>query len=82
MPVEYVEFAQARSADGLRMVVVTGVPSPWGEAAKGILHVKQIPWLAVRLDQGSDELADWTKPCARVSRHWMKSRPRPSTRSF
>lgn len=42
------------------MVVVTGVPSPWGEAAKGILHVKQIPWIAVRLDQGNAEMAEWT----------------------
>lgn len=61
MPVEYIEFEQARTAKGLRMVVVTGVPSPWGEAAKGILHVKQIPWKAVKLDQASGEMADWTK---------------------
>jgi glutathione S-transferase len=60
MPIEYVDFDTARAKDGLRMVVVPGVPSPWGEAAKGILHVKQIPWLAVRLDQGSQEMADWT----------------------
>jgi len=34
---------QARRA--LRMVVVGGVPSPWGEAAaKGILHIKAIEW--------------------------------------
>ncbi|MEO1933594.1 MAG: hypothetical protein ABGX04_02215 [Myxococcales bacterium] len=60
MPVEYMEFEQAREAQGLRMIVVGGVPSPWGEAAKGILHVKQIPWKAVRLDQGSDAMAGWT----------------------
>jgi glutathione S-transferase len=60
MPVEYIELAQARAADGLRMVVVTGVPSPWGEAAKGILHVKQIPWKAVKLDQANAEMAGWT----------------------
>ena len=61
MPVEYVELERARVTDGLRMVVVTGVPSPWSEAAKGILHVKQIPWKAVKLDPTNDELADWTK---------------------
>ncbi|MCP5040164.1 MAG: hypothetical protein GY944_03980 [bacterium] len=60
MPVEFIDFETAREADGLRMVVVTGVPSPWGEAAKGILKVKQIPFKAVRLDQGSDEMAAWT----------------------
>lgn len=59
MPFEYVDLEAAKQRDGLRMVVVPGVPSPWGEAAKGILHVKQIPWVAVRLDQGSDEMAAW-----------------------
>ncbi len=61
MPIEYVDFEEARDAHGLRMVVVTGVPSPWGEAAKGFLHLKQIPWKAVRLDASSDEMASWTK---------------------
>lgn len=60
MPVNFVDFEKARDADGLRMVVVTGVPSPWGEAAKGILHVKGIPYQAVRLDQGSTAMAEWT----------------------
>lgn len=60
MPVNYVDFETARDADGLRMVVVTGVPSPWGEAAKGILHVKQIPWLAVKLDQANKALIEWS----------------------
>ena len=59
MPIEYAEFEDARERKGLRMVVVSGVPSPWGEAAKGILHVKQIPWVAVRLDQSSSAMADW-----------------------
>jgi glutathione S-transferase len=60
VPVEFVELEEAQARDGLRMVVVTGVPSPWGEAAKGLLHTKQIPWVAVRLDQASDAMADWT----------------------
>ena len=59
MPVDYVDFEEAREAEGLRMIVVSGVPSPWGEAAKGILHVKGIPWKAVRLDQASDAMAEW-----------------------
>jgi glutathione S-transferase len=60
VPIEFVELDEARARGGLRMVVVTGVPSPWGEAAKGILHVKQIPWVAVRLDQANPTLAEWT----------------------
>jgi hypothetical protein len=31
------------------MVVVGEVPSPWGEAAKGFLHIKGVNWVAVRL---------------------------------
>jgi len=60
MPIEYVDFEAARQRDGLRMVVVPGVPSPWGEAAKGLLYVKQIPWVAVRLDGSNRAMADWT----------------------
>lgn len=60
MPVDYVDFEDAKAREGLRMVVVSGVPSPWGEAAKGILHVKQIPWVAVKLDQGNAAMAEWT----------------------
>jgi glutathione S-transferase len=44
---------------GLRMVVVGGVPSPWGEAAKGILHIKGIEWVAVRLAYDSEPLKKW-----------------------
>ena len=60
MPVEFVDFEAARDRGGLRMVVVSGVPSPWGEAAKGILHVKRIPWVAVRLDPTNADLVAWT----------------------
>ena len=60
MPVQYVDFEDARERGGLRMVVVPGVPSPWGEAAKGILHVKQIPWVAVKLDQANAALIEWS----------------------
>jgi glutathione S-transferase len=42
-----------------RMVVVGGVPSPWGEAAKGMLHIKGIEWVAVRLAYDSEPLKEW-----------------------
>lgn len=60
MPVEFTDLERAKAAEGLRMVVVTGVPSPWGEAAKGILHVKKIPWLAVALDSRDPAQVAWT----------------------
>src|SRR5215467_255993 len=55
----YVSVDDAIARSGLRMVVVGGVPSPWGEAAKGLLHIKRIDWAAVRLVYDSDALKDW-----------------------
>ena len=49
MAFEYVGVDEAIKRRGLRMVVVGDVPSPWGEAAKGIFHIKGIEWVAVRL---------------------------------
>jgi len=60
MPIEYVNVDEAIARSGLRMVVVGGIPSPWGEAAKGILHIKRIPWCAVRLSYDSEPMKQWT----------------------
>jgi len=59
MAFEYCGVDEAIARRGLRMVVVGGVPSPWSEAAKGILHVKRIPWTAVRLAYDSEPLKRW-----------------------
>ena len=48
MTFEYLSVEDAIQRRGLRMVVVGNVPSPWGEAAKGIFHIKGIEWAAVR----------------------------------
>jgi glutathione S-transferase len=59
MPFQYVSVEDAIGRGGLRMMVVGGVPSPWGEAAKGILHIKHIEWVAVRLTYDSEPLSQW-----------------------
>ncbi|NPC58086.1 glutathione S-transferase family protein [Caenimonas soli] len=59
MTFQFVSVEEAIQRRGLRMVVVGGVPSPWGEAAKGILHIKRIDWVAVRLAYDSEALKDW-----------------------
>lgn len=59
MTFKFIDVEEAISASGVRMVVVSGVPSPWGEAAKGILHVKNIEFQAVRLDYDDKRLAEW-----------------------
>jgi glutathione S-transferase len=59
---EYLDVEEARGRDGLRLVLTAGVPGPWGEAAKGLFHVKKIPYLAVRQSGGepNDALRAWT----------------------
>jgi glutathione S-transferase len=59
MTFQYVALDDAMKRGGLRMVVVGQVPSPWGEAAKGILHIKGIDWVAVRLAYDSEALKEW-----------------------
>lgn len=60
MTFTYLPLENAIARDGLRMVVVSGGPSPWGEAAKGILYVKDLDWVAVRLDPTDEALTNWT----------------------
>lgn len=48
MPIEYVDIETAKNLNNLTMVVVTGVPSPWSESAKGIFHIKKISWNGIR----------------------------------
>ncbi|MBL4686621.1 MAG: hypothetical protein JKY37_18640 [Nannocystaceae bacterium] len=76
MTVQYVSVEEAIERDGLRMVVVGGVPSPWGEAAKGIFHIKGIPWLAVRLAYDSEPLKAWAGQRSAPVAVYEQERPR------
>ncbi len=59
---DYVEVAQARDMDGLRLALTKGVPGPWSESAKSIFHVKGIPYTAVAQYGGgtNEDLIAWT----------------------
>lgn len=59
MPIEYLSSAEAMSRRGVRVVVLPRVPSPWSEATKGLLHLKRIPWAAVRLAHDDETLKRW-----------------------
>ncbi len=61
MSFDYITTGEAIAASGVRMTVVSGVPSPWGESAKNILHIKNIAWSAVRLDLKDKAQLDWSK---------------------
>lgn len=58
---EYIDIAEAIRADGLRIVVVRGFPSPWGQAAKAMMEYKGLSYLAAsQQPMGSNaELVAW-----------------------
>jgi glutathione S-transferase len=60
--VEYLSIAEGRQRDGLRLVLTTGVPGPWGEAIKALLAYKSIDYLPVAQEAGAEniELRAWT----------------------
>ncbi len=59
---EYLDPEEARSRAGLRLALTTGVPGPWGEAAKSIFHVKGLDYFPVRQTAGEENAAllEWT----------------------
>lgn len=59
---EYIEPEKARDLPGLRLVLTTGVPGPWGEAAKAIFHVKKVDYAPVRQTaaEANEALVAWT----------------------
>jgi glutathione S-transferase len=55
----FVTLEEARSATGLKLVVAASLPSPWSEAAKGILHVRGIDALLVRFSSTDKAVREW-----------------------
>jgi len=75
---EKIDIEQARRASGLRIVTLALVPSPWGEALKGILHIKQLPHARVSHVFGSptQTLLEWTAQDSFPVMAWNDERPR------
>ena len=63
--------------DGLRLVLVRGVPSPWSQAAKAILEIKGLPYLAAPLDVGAAnaEIAAWSGQNSAPVVAWQGEKP-------
>jgi glutathione S-transferase len=76
MTFQYLSVDEAIPRGGLRMVVVGGIPSPWGEAAKGIFRIKGIDWIAVRLAYDSEPLKEWAGQRAAPVAIYERERPR------
>jgi glutathione S-transferase len=75
---EYLSVEEARPMSGLRVVLSPGVPGPWSEAAKGILYVKQIPYVRVRQDIGGENraLKEWSAQATAPVFAWNDEPPR------
>ena len=73
----YVSVKDARNMSGMR-VVLPPAPGPWAESIKGILHVKQIPFVPVLHEVGtaSLELREWTAQTSSPVLAWNDERPR------
>ena len=58
----FISVDEARERAGLMLVLTTGVPGPWGEAAKGVFHAKGIEFARVPQSGGQEnqELLAWT----------------------
>ncbi|MFT4570176.1 MAG: glutathione S-transferase [Hyphomicrobiaceae bacterium] len=59
---QYLDVAQARSRSGVRLALSKGVPGPWGESAKAILHVKGVEYAPVAQlpTLPNEDLLEWT----------------------
>jgi glutathione S-transferase len=78
---KFIDVEAARALTGLRLVLTTNVPGPWGEAAKGMFHVKGIPFARVRQEGGgaNEALAAWTGQTSAPVAVWNDERPRTTS---
>jgi glutathione S-transferase len=60
MTIQFIDLEEAKREKGNVLVVVSRVPSPWSEGAKGIFHMKEIDFKCVRLVHGSKAFSDWS----------------------
>jgi glutathione S-transferase len=75
---EYIEVADAIPLPGLRVVLTPSVPGPFSEAAKGILHVKKLPYVKARQDilGPNPDLLRWTGQTTAPVACWNDEPPR------
>jgi hypothetical protein len=59
---DYLSIADAKTKNGLRLVLTRDVPGPWSESAKAVLRTRNVEYLAVEQHGGRDnrELVAWT----------------------
>jgi glutathione S-transferase len=75
---ESTNIAKARELPGLRVILLKGLPSPWSQAARGILHIKNIDYVLVHPDKDDppNALEDWTKQASYPAAMYESEKPR------
>ncbi len=73
-----VSLTTARDMPGLRLVLMRGIPSPWSQAAKGILEIKKLAFVPVHLESEDPEglLREWTGQDSYPVLAYERERPR------
>lgn len=74
---KYLPAREVISHPGLRIVLVRGVPSPWSQAAKTILELKGLDYVAAPLEVGSAnaEIVGWSGQNSAPVVAWRDERP-------
>lgn len=74
---QYLSFAEVVDHPGLRIVLVEGVPSPWGQAAKTIFEVKKLEYVAAPWIGGepNEDIVKWGGEASAPIVAWGKEKP-------
>lgn len=74
----YVDVEAAIAMSGLRVVLSPGVPGPWSESAKAILHVKKLDYVKARQEilGANVALLRWTAQATAPVAVWNDEPPR------
>lgn len=77
MAISYVTPAEAIAHGGLRLVLVKGAPSPWGQAAKTILEIKGLDHVTAPLELAgaNPEIVAWSGQNSAPVVAWAGEKP-------
>ncbi len=74
---QYRNFEEIIGHPGLRIVLVQGMPSPWGQAAKTIFEIKHLDYVAAPWKGGepNDKIVAWGGEASAPIVAWAKEKP-------
>ena len=77
MPLPYVDINQAISADGLRLILVQGMPSAWGIAVRAMMEYKSLNYtLGPQIPRAENpELLAWSDTNSGPVVAWNDEKP-------